>query len=437
MDIAVFGLGYVGVVSAACLAEAGHCVVGVDINDAKVDGVNRGESPIVEPEVAALLSRAVADGRLRATSDARDAIRRTEMAWVCVSTPSRPNGSLDRGFLVKVSEEIGEALAERTTRYTVVIRSTALPGTTRDLIVPTLERASGKRAAHDFGVCYHPEFLREGSSVADFRNPPKIVIGSTDSQTEQAVGAIYAGMDAPLINCPLEIAELVKYADNAWHAVKVTFANEIGTISKRVGVDGRTVMDIFCRDRKLNLSEKYLRPGFAFGGSCLPKDLRALAYEGRRLDLELPLLGAVLSSNQKHIERALDMIVQHGSRRVAVLGLTFKPGTDDLRESPLVDLAERLIGKGFDLRIFDPHLNLSFLIGSNRRYIEARIPHIAQLLVERGEDAVDRGGTVVLGYHDPSFTPVLSRLAADQAVIDLAGLDPDVPRTGAYDGICW
>jgi GDP-mannose 6-dehydrogenase len=437
MDIAIFGLGYVGVVSAACLAEAGHRVVGVDVNQAKVDMVNRGQSPIVEPELSDLLARALANGRLRAVSDPEAAVRATQMAWVCVSTPSQPNGNLDRRFLAKVSEEIGAALRASGGRYVVVIRSTALPGTTRDVVVPLLQQASGKTAGHEFGVCYHPEFLREGSSVYDFANPPKIVVGASDPTSAEVLLSIYAHMDAPVVSTTIEVSEMVKYADNCWHAVKVAFGNEIGTICRRVGLDGRTVMDIFCQDRKLNLSDKYLRPGFAFGGSCLPKDLRAMTYEARRLDLELPLLASVMTSNQRHIERALDMVVARDSRRVALLGLSFKAGTDDLRESPLVELAERLIGKGYDLRIFDSSVNLSMVVGANRRFIENRIPHIAQLLVDDAATAVDHGEIIIVGHRDPSFAAALARLPDTRAVIDLAGLAEAATDHGAYHGICW
>jgi GDP-mannose 6-dehydrogenase len=437
MDIAIFGLGYVGVVSAACLADAGHNVIGVDVNESKVDMVNRGESPIVEPQVAELLVRARAQGRLQATSNAEEAVRGTQMAWVCVSTPSQPNGNLDRRFLAKVSDEIGAALRDGGRRYVVVVRSTALPGTTREVVLPRLEQSSGKKAGVDFGICYHPEFLREGSSVADFAHPPKIVVGATDPVSAEALLSLYRHMDAPVVSSTIDTAEMVKYADNCWHAIKVAFGNEIGTICKKVGLDGRAVMEIFCRDQKLNLSEKYLRPGFAFGGSCLPKDLRALVYEGRRLDLELPLLGSVLPSNQRHIERALDLVAQRESRRVAMLGLSFKPGTDDLRESPLVELAERLIGKGYDLRIFDSNVNLSMVVGANRHFIETHIPHIAQLLVNDPAQAVEHGQTIVVGYRDPVFAKALAGLDGARSVIDLAGLRESVTSSGTYHGICW
>ena len=437
MDIAIFGLGYVGVVSAACLAEAGHRVVGVDVNTTKVDMVNRGLSPIVEPAVADLLARAAASGRLRATCDPGEAVTATTMAWVCVSTPSQANGNLERGYLAKVSEEIGAALATASGRYIVVIRSTALPGTTRDVVIPRLEGASGRPAGSGFGVCYHPEFLREGSSVFDFAHPPKIVVGATDPQSAQALLSLYSHLEAPVISTTIEISEMVKYADNCWHAIKVAFGNEIGTMSKRVGLDGRAVMDIFCQDEKLNLSDKYLRPGFAFGGSCLPKDVRALVYEARRLDLELPLLSAVLPSNQRHIERALELVAGQGARRVGLLGLSFKPGTDDLRESPLVELAERLIGKGYDLRIFDANVNLSMVVGANRRFIETRIPHIAQLLVADPGEAVEHAETIVVGYRDPAFGAAIASAGRGRAMIDLAGLDSTSTRDGAYHGICW
>lgn len=437
MVIAIFGLGYVGVVSAACLAQRGHHVIGVDVNELKVDMVNRGHSPIIEADIGDLVCAARASGRLRATMDWREAVASSDMAWLCVSTPSQANGNIDRQYLSHVCEQIGSAIKDRESPYTIVVRSTALPGTTRTVLIPMLERHSGKAAGEGFGVCYHPEFLREGSAVKDFYSPPKIVIGATDARSEQQLAALYADYDAPLLRTTIEVAEMVKYSDNVWHALKVSFANEIGSVCKQLDIDGRAVMDIFCRDTKLNLSDKYLRPGFAFGGSCLPKDMRALAYEGRRLDLDLPLLSSVLPSNQKHIERAFSLIAEQGHRRVGMFGLSFKAGTDDLRESPLVEVAERLIGKGFDLRIFDANVNMSMVTGANREYIETRIPHISRLMLSSAQELLDWSETLVVGHAEGAFATMLKPAMQDRVVIDLVGMFGDQRHESGYHGLCW
>jgi GDP-mannose 6-dehydrogenase len=457
MNIAVFGLGYVGVVSAACLAQRGHRVVGVDVNELKVDLVNQGRSPIIEEDIDDLVRAAHAGGRLRATTDWRDAVASTDMAWLCVSTPSQANGNIDRQYLCTVSEQIGAAIRERGSRYSVVVRSTTLPGTTREMLLPILERESGKRAGDGFGVCYHPEFLREGTAVKDFYAPPKIVIGATDPAAEEHLVALYADYDAPLVRTTIEVAEMVKYGDNVWHALKVGFANEIGAIAKQLGIDGRAVMEVFCRDTKLNLSEKYLTPGFAFGGSCLPKDVRALTYEGRRMDLELPIISSVLPSNQRHIDRAFNLIADRGHRRVGMLGLSFKAGTDDLRESPFVELAERLIGKGYELCIYDPYVKPSMVTGANREYIQAKIPHISRLMVDTAEELVGWAETVVVGHREAAYARLLDERrngGGVPTVVDLIGLargaagEPQREESGAgarhdpnaesgYHGICW
>jgi GDP-mannose 6-dehydrogenase len=433
MNIAVFGLGYVGAVSAACLSQAGHAVVGVDTNSAKADPINAGRSPVVEPGVDEMIAVAVAAGRLRATTDARAAIRESELAIICVGTPSRANGDLDLTYVRRVCEDIAKALRDKAGFTAIIIRSTVLPGTIRNLVVPTLESGSGKRAGQDFGVGFFPEFLRESTAVFDFNHPPKIVIAATDARTRAMLESLNAPLDAPVINADFEIAEMVKYADNTWHALKVIFANEIGSISKALGIDGGAVMDIFCQDRKLNISSKYLRPGFAFGGSCLPKDVRALTYKGRSLDLELPLINAIMPSNRSHIDRALQMVLDLKERNVGVLGLSFKAGTDDLRESPVVELVERLLGKGHEIRIFDRNVNLSRLVGANRAYVYQHLPHIAKLLVDKVEEAIHHAGTIVIGNSDRYFGEVVGRLNSSQRVVDLVRIDAE----GAYNGICW
>jgi len=437
MNVAIFGLGYVGTVSAACLADLGHRILGVDVQTQKVDLVNEGRSPIIEKDLDDLLARGVETGRLTATTEWRRAVAETDLAWLCVSTPSRDNGSLVTRYLERVCEQIGQAIPDRSDPYVVVVRSTALPGTTEDLLVPIIEKASGGRAGVELHVCYHPEYLREGSPVSDFRNPPKIVIGSDGGDGAELLASIYEPFEAELVHTSIRASEMCKYADNAWHALKISFANEIGVAAKRMGVDGRVVMDILCRDRQLNISEKYLRPGFAFGGSCLPKDLRAITHRVGRLDLGLPVLESVLASNERHIERAFRLVADAGHRQVGVLGLSFKPGTDDLRESPLVTLCERLIGKGYELRIFDHNVSLAKLIGANLEYIRRHIPHISRLMVETPEALLEHADTIILGNDDDRHREVIRRAGADTAVIDLVGFDESRNGRTEYHGICW
>jgi GDP-mannose 6-dehydrogenase len=437
VKISVFGLGYVGVVCAACLADEGHTLVGVEPNTLKVDLVNAGHSPVIEEGVDELVATAVRSGALRATTDCAEAVATTDLALICVGTPSRPNGSLDLAYLARVSEQIGSALQGRDGFFVVVVRSTVLPGTMRKVVIPALETASGRRVGGDLGLCVHPEFMREGTAVADFHHPPKVVIGASDERSRQCLTQIVATADAPVFQTGIELAEMVKYTDNAWHALKVAFANEIGVISKAHGLDGRQVMEIFCADEKLNLSTSYLRPGFAFGGSCLPKDVRALGYEGRSLDLDLPLLNAVLPSNQSHLERAFRAIVEAGHRRVGVLGLSFKAGTDDLRESPMVEVVERLLGKGFDLRIYDGKVNLARLVGANREFILNQIPHIDKLMVSSKQDVLDHAQTVVIGNGDDEFKTLCDELREGQHVVDLVGQGRWSREDERVDGIAW
>jgi GDP-mannose 6-dehydrogenase len=433
MRISVFGLGYVGAVSAACLAADGHTVVGVDTNPLKVDLLNQGCSPVVEAGLADLVEAGVHSGRLRATADCVEAVAATDLGLVCVGTPSKANGSLDLAHLHRVSEDIGQALRGRQTSFVVMVRSTVLPGTTRQVVLPTLERLAGRPVP----ACVHPEFLREGSAIRDFREPSKVVIGATDQEVRTLVTTIAARPGAPLIQTDLELAEMAKYSDNAWHALKVTFANEIGSLSKAQGLDGQRVLEVLCADHKLNLSPAYLRPGFAFGGSCLPKDVRALRYQGRSLDLDLPVLNAILPSNQQQMDRAFQMIAATGSRQIGVLGLAFKAGTDDLRESPMVELVERLIGKGYDVRIFDRNVHLAKLVGANRSYIMEQVPHIGDLLLASIEEVVDHARTLVIGNQDAAFRAVAAAAPPGRRIVDLVGVVPRRSDGDGYDGICW
>jgi GDP-mannose 6-dehydrogenase len=437
LKISIFGLGYVGTVSAGCLAADGHEVIGVDPVLAKVGLINNGQSPIVEAEIAEIIASTVAAGCFHATDDTGQAIRETELSFVCVGTPSLANGNLDLRYIRRICEQIGEALRTKTARHTVVIRSTILPGTMHKIVIPTLEEFSGKKAGIDFGVCNNPEFLREGSAVKDFRCPPKTVIGDLEQASGDLLAQLYKKLDAPLIRTDLQTAEMVKYVDNSWHALKIGFANEIGNLCKSLGVDSHRVMDIFCQDQKLNISPVYLKPGFAFGGSCLPKDLRALAYQGKVHDLQLPILTSILPSNEMQISRGLQMIIDKENVRVGILGFSFKAGTDDLRESPLVEIIERLLGKGYDLRIYDRNVNVSSLVGANRDFILNRIPHISKLMVGSVEAVLDHAQTLVIGNKDPAFATVPQRIRTDQVVIDFVRIVEGGNHFSNYDGICW
>ena len=356
---------------------------------------------------------------------------------VCVGTPSHANGNLDVRSVIRVCEEIGAALREKADFHVVVIRSTILPGTMHEVILPTLEKASGKTAGVDFGLSNNPEFLREGTAVEDFRNPPKTVVGAMEDRSRDIVAGLYAGIDAPMMCTSVEVAEMVKYTDNAWHALKVAFGNEFGNICKALSIDSHELMDIFCQDTKLNLSPNYLKPGFAFGGSCLPKDLRALTYKARSLDLALPVLESILPSNRVQVDRAIQMITEKGRRKIGVLGFSFKAGTDDLRESPLVELIERLVGKGYDLCLYDSNVNLARVVGANRDYILKTIPHISALMVETLEEVLEHGEVIVIGNGDPKFHDVPSRLKPHQILVDMMRVPGGEELADRYDGINW
>jgi len=437
LRISVFGLGYVGAVTAACLAQEGHDVVGVDPIRTKVDLINSGQSPIIEPEAGKITSKVVKSGRLRANANQDEAILHSDLSFVCVGTPSQPNGNLDLTYIRRVCELIGKSLKIKPTRHTIVIRSTILPGTMRQIVIPSLEEHSGKKAGIDFGICNNPEFLREGSAVKDFNSPPKTVIGEFDRASGDILAGLYEKLEAPLVRTDLETAEMVKYVDNCWHALKVGFANEIGNLCKSVSVDSHEVMKIFCQDKKLNISPAYLTPGFAFGGSCLPKDLRALAYKARTNDLQLPILNAVLPSNELQISRGLELIKEKGHKRIGILGFSFKAGTDDLRESPMIEVIEHLIGKGYDLRIFDRNVSLASLVGANRDFILNRIPHISRLMVNGIDAVLDHAETIVIGNKDPEFEGVLERLHEGQNLVDFVRITNRRSENGKYDGICW
>jgi GDP-mannose 6-dehydrogenase len=439
MRVSVFGLGYVGCVTSACLAKGAIDVVGVDVNEAKVDLVNSADSPVLEPGLDALISDAVAAGRLRATRDGNGAVLDTDVSLVCVGTPSNSNGSLDLRHVESVCSEIGAALAGKNQWHLVVIRSTVLPGTVERNLIPLLEAHSGKRVGSGFGVCMNPEFLREGSAIDDYFLPSLVVIGESDTRSGDVLERLYNTVMTRPFRTSIATAEMVKYTCNAFHALKVAFANEIGSIARRNDVDGRVVMDIFSSDRLLNVSTAYLRPGFAFGGSCLPKDMRALLYRAMEQDVKVPLLEGALMSNQEHIQRATELVQQSGSKRVGILGLSFKNGTDDVRESPAVAVAETLVGRGYDVSIFDDDVDPQRLVGANRAALERELPHIAALMRASVEDVLAQCDVIVVTKSSSKFRDLGPRLREGQKIVDLVGIDSETGSIaeGAYEGICW
>jgi GDP-mannose 6-dehydrogenase len=437
MKICVLGLGYVGAVSAGCLAKDGHEVIGVDPERTKVDLINAGRSPIIEKDIGAIIQEQVAAGRLSATTEVEHAVRNTDLALVCVGTPSQPNGGIDLRYVKRVCEQIGHAIRTHPGAPVIVMRSTMLPGTMREVVIPILERASQKTAGNEFGLCINPEFLREGTAVHDYYHPPKTVIGEVNRASGDLLAAVYMKMPGPMIRTDIETAEMVKYADNCWHALKVGFANEVGSLCKAAQVDAHRVMEIFCQDQKLNLSPYYLKPGFAFGGSCLPKDLRALLYKAKTLDVGLPILSAILPSNQLQLERGVQAVVEKGQREVGILGISFKAGTDDLRESPMVELTERLIGKGYDVKVYDRNVSLACIHGANRDYILNKIPHLSRLMVPTIDEVLAHAKTVVIGNAAPEFADVPRRAREGQTIIDFVRVSASRSVAGVYEGLCW
>jgi GDP-mannose 6-dehydrogenase len=439
LSVSIFGLGYVGSVSAACFASMGHKVIGVDVSRAKVEMLDSGRSPIVEARVGELIAEANQAGRLHATTDATQAVLDSDVSFVCVGTPSLRNGKLDLSHIEHVAGEIGAAIRQKKSAHVFVLRSTVLPGTSETVVLPILEKESGKQSGRDFTVCYNPEFMREGSAVADFLQPPYTILGARESSHLAPLRELYKNTPGTLYETAIPVAEMVKYFSNCYHALKVSFANEMGTMCKHLGVDAQAVTKIFTSDTKLNISPAYLSPGFAFGGSCLPKDLRAITYKAKELDLKLPLLESLLPSNAEHVDRAVEMILSTGKKKIAQLGLSFKAGTDDLRESPQVQLIKRLMGEGLEVRIWDEDVSLGRLAGSNRQYIEEVIPHIGSVLTADLEGVLRGAEVVILGNKSVDRDTLSKYLRSDQTVIDLVNLDksrrPD--RAGAYEGICW
>ena len=436
--VSIFGLGYVGSVTAACLASKGHSVVGVDLSASKVEQLNAGRSPIVEPHIAELAEEAHKNSRLRATTDSAAAVMETEISFLCVGTPSLRSGKLDLGHVEPVCRDIGKVLKTKQTFHLVVLRSTVLPGTAESIVVPALEQTSGKRMGKDFGVCVNPEFMREGTAVKDFLEPSMTIIGASDAQHAACLRELYAWAPGRFFETSFRSAEMVKYVCNAWHALKVAFANEVGTLAKELKVDAEAVTNIFTADDKLNISPTYLKPGFAFGGSCLPKDVRALTYRAKELDLKLPLFESIMPSNDEHLKRAMDLVLQKGKKKIAMLGLSFKAATDDLRESPQVQLVKHLLGEGCNIKIWDDNVSLGRLIGSNREYIEKAIPHIGSLLENDLAEILKNAEVVIVATRGIPRDQLQQHLRSDQIVLDLVNLEAARrPASTQYEGICW
>lgn len=439
MKVSVFGLGYVGAVSCACLPELGHEVIGVDISPRKIELINEGQSPVVERGINELITAAVNAGKLRATDDVLTAVRDTEISLISVATPANDDHTPDLSAVLAVVKTIGEAIAAKDGHHTVVLRSTVQPGTTVERVAPVLQAASGRRIGDGLSLVFNPEFLREGSSVEDFHRPPQTVIGSVDPHGHEVMDRLYQGLPGAVVHTSIEVAESVKYLCNVFHALKIVFANEAGTVLKACGLDAREVMKIFCQDHQLNISPAYLRPGFAFGGSCLPKEVKGFLTLAQDRNIAIPTIGGLLESNAAHIERAYRMIARDGRRKVALFGLAFKPGTDDMRDSPLVVLAERLIGRGFDIAIYDNFVEISRLLGKNKEFIEREIPHLNRLLGDTPEAVLDGAQIIVVGHADAQARQAVIAAAPGKRIVDLSGY-ADIRAATAnagYEGICW
>ena len=438
MNISIFGLGYVGAVSLACLARDGHKVTGVDVDETKLAQIGAGKTPVVEEGMIELLAKVAASGRVSVTTDVRQAVHASDVSFICVGTPSAPNGSQDQSALLRLARGLGAAMRDKRTPHVFAFRSTVVPGTVEDILRPVLEEASGKREGADFHVCFQPEFLREGSSIRDYDRPPFTIVGANAAAPAEALRRLFGHLPGEFHVTSIRAAETVKYCCNNFHALKITFANETARLCEALGVDPFAVMDLVCKDTQLNLSRAYLKPGFAFGGSCLPKDLRATLYLAKTRDVELPMLGGVLQSNRVHLDHAIAKVLGSGKRRIGMVGLAFKAGTDDLRESPLVLLAEQLIGKGLSLLVYDPEVHLSSLLGANRRFMEQHVPHLGALMRRELEGVVTESELLVVGLNDPATLEGLRRhLRPDHLVLDLVGIPALKNLTGPYLGLSW
>lgn len=438
MDISIFGLGYVGAVSLACLARDGHKVIGVDVEPAKLALIRDGKTPVVEEGMVDLMATVVGNGNVSVTTDVREAVLGSEISLICVGTPSAPNGSQDQSAMLRVARDIGRVMRDKPAPHVFVFRSTLVPGTVEDVLRPIVEHESGKKDGVDFHLCFQPEFLREGSSIRDYDKPPFTVVGASSDAPVEALRRLFGHLPCEFHATSIRAAEMVKYCCNNFHALKITFANETARVCEAMGVDPFEVMDLVCKDRQLNISPAYLKPGFAFGGSCLPKDLRATLHLAKMRDVELPMLAGILGSNRVHIDHAIGKVLASGARRIGMIGLSFKTGTDDLRESPLVIMAEHFIGKGLSLSVYDPEVHLSRLLGANRRFIEQHLPHIGSMIRGDIETVIAESGLLVVGIAPPDVREALERLVRpDQYVVDLVNLPNAATIKGRYEGLCW
>jgi GDP-mannose 6-dehydrogenase len=438
MDISIFGLGYVGAVSLACLARDGHRVIGVDVDQSKLDLIAAGKTPVVEEGMIELMASVVQSGRIKVTRDPCEAVLGSEVSLVCVGTPSAPNGSQEQAAVVRIAHDLGTAMRAKQAPHVFVFRSTLVPGTVEDVLRPIIETNSGKKDGFDVDVCYQPEFLREGSSIKDYDHPPFTIVGAKVDRAAAVLRQLFGHLPCEFHRTSIRSAEMVKYCCNNFHALKITFANETARLCEALHVDPFEVMDLLCRDRQLNISPAYLKPGFAFGGSCLPKDLRAMTYLARMRDVELPLYASIVASNRVHIDHAIAKVMATEKRRIGMIGLSFKTGTDDLRESPLVLLAEHFIGKGLSVLVYDPQVHLSNLLGANRRFIEQHVPHIAQVMRRDIEDVIAASDVLVVGLSDESVFDVLRRhVRPDQVIVDLVNIPDRTALGGQYIGLCW
>ncbi len=438
MKISIFGLGYVGAVSLGCLARDGHEVYGVDIDQVKLDLIASGQTPIIEEGMAELMANVADSGLVKVTQDVDEAIQNTEVSFICVGTPSASNGSQDQSALLRLSEQLGEAIANKNEHHVFVLRSTVTPGTLEDVMRPIIEKTSGKKDGVDFDLCFQPEFLREGTSIKDYDNPPFTVIGTHSEKAEEKLKSLFGHLPCDFHVCSIKTAEMLKFCCNDFHALKITFANEVARLSQSLGVDPHEVMGLICKDTHLNISPAYLKPGFAFGGSCLPKDLRATVHMAKMRDVEIPMLAGVLQSNKIHTDHAINEVLSTGKRKIGMIGLSFKSGTDDLRESPMVTITEQFIGKGLDLSIYDPEVNLSRLLGANKKYINESIPHIGELMVDDCEEMIKNSEVVIVGLNDKELIDLIHKnIRSAQIVFDLVNI-PDSDKLNCdYRGICW
>jgi GDP-mannose 6-dehydrogenase len=438
VKISIFGLGYVGAVSLACLARDGHEVRGVDIDQVKLDLITDGQTPIIEEGMAGLMSDVAKSGLVNVTQDVNEAISNSEISFICVGTPSAANGSQNQSALLRLSEQLGLAIAHKDNYHIFVLRSTVTPGTLEDVMRPIIEEKSGKKDGVDFDLCFQPEFLREGSSIKDYDNPPFTVIGSNSERASNKIRELFGHLPCEFHVCSVKTAKMLKFCCNDFHALKITFANEVGRLSQSLGVDPHEVMSLICKDTQLNISPVYLKPGFSFGGSCLPKDLRATVHMAKMRDIEVPMLAGILQSNMIHTEHAINEVLETGKRTVGIIGLSFKSGTDDLRESPMVTITEQLIGKGVTLAIYDPEVNLSRLLGTNKRYINKSIPHIGEIMVDNCEELIRNCEVLVVGLNDKALVDLIHKtIRPKQIVLDLVNIPEHETLDCDYRGVCW